>query len=53
MKFLRKCLWFLMLAFLAYSYLLPAVIEQKRKEWEENGMASVLETLDSNQDQQE
>lgn len=53
MNFIRKCLWFLMAAFLVYSYLLPSVIEEKKQEWQENGMGSVFEALDSNQDQQE
>lgn len=53
MKLIRKGLWFLILALLAYVYFVPAILEQKQKEWEENGMGSVLETLNADQDQEE
>ncbi len=52
-KFFRKILWFFILGTLAYVYFIPAILEQKQKEWQENGMGSVFESLDPNQDQQE
>lgn len=49
---IKKLIFFLILSLMAYSYLLPAMLEQKQKEWQENGMSSILESLDPDDDQQ-
>ncbi len=51
-KKLKTLLLYGILAMLAYTYFLPALLDQKKKEWEENGMSSVFDSLDANEDQE-
>lgn len=51
-KKLKNLVLLFILGIFVYSYLLPALVDQKQKEWEENGMGSVFDALDPNQDEQ-
>lgn len=51
-KKIKDLLFLLLVLFLAVTYFIPALLEQKQKEWKEQGMGSIFEALDPDTNEQ-